>query len=285
MLLPPPLSLHSLFATEMLQMLCAPGHGQWDGIGWDGIQWRSPPWWGLCSALFAGCAHNRSPAGTAQWFPLCSVWKTILCTHRELARRELCSRYREVWDQGLFFSTAGTRARASSFLQVWMVPSGALSSCSGHSLQTQISLPGKGTRSCLHFRADSFGTGEIHPGFPAAEQGWHTSPLDSLQQVILVQFFLCWGPRAERSSPDWVSQGQTRGGQPLPHPADTPLLVQPRMQLTFRAVSAHCWLTTSFSSTRNPMSFLAEQLSVSSPNLLSIWDCPDPSATPCLWPC
>ena len=220
MLLPPPLSLHSLFATEMLQMLCAPGHGQWDGIGWDGIQWRSPPWWGLCSALFAGCAHNRSPAGTAQWFPLCSVWKTILCTHRELARRELCSRYREVWDQGLFFSTAGTRARASSFLQVWMVPSGALSSCSGHSLQTQISLPGKGTRSCLHFRADSFGTGEIHPGFPAAEQGWHTSPLDSLQQVILVQFFLCWGPRAERSSPDWVSQGQTRGDNLFHWPAD-----------------------------------------------------------------
>lgn len=76
--LPPPLSLHSLFAAEMLQMLCALGHGQWDGLGWagmgcNGMQWRSPPWWGLCSALFAGCAHNRSPAGAAQQFPPCSV--------------------------------------------------------------------------------------------------------------------------------------------------------------------------------------------------------------------
>ena len=48
----------------------------------------------------------------------------------------------------------------------------------------------------------------------------------------------------------------------------TPPLVQPRIQLTFRAASIHCWLMCSLLSTRTPKSFSAGLLSMnSSPSL------------------
>ena len=45
-----------------------------------------------------------------------------------------------------------------------------------------------------------------------------------------------------------------------PLPSATPLLVQPRTQLTSQAASTHCWLMSSFLSTRTPKSFSARLL-------------------------
>ena len=69
----------------------------------------------------------------------------------------------------------------------------------------------------------------------------HGPSLDPLQQLhVLV---LC--PQAWMQYCGWV-QGQSRWGTiPLPVCCH-PLLMQPRMQLTFQAASVHCRLTSSF---------------------------------------
>ena len=45
-----------------------------------------------------------------------------------------------------------------------------------------------------------------------------------------------------------LQEGRAEGGNPLPLPAATPLLMQPRMLVAW-APSAHCWLLPSFLST------------------------------------
>jgi len=42
-------------------------------------------------------------------------------------------------------------------------------------------------------------------------------------------------------------KGRVEGDNPLPLPAATPLLMQPRIRLTFWDMSAHSWLKSSFS--------------------------------------
>jgi len=58
-------------------------------------------------------------------------------------------------------------------------------------------------------------------------------------------------------------KGKVEGVNPLPLPAATPLLAQPRILLTFRATIAHCWLISSLLSTRTLKPFSAGLLSQS----------------------
>ena len=63
-------------------------------------------------------------------------------------------------------------------------------------------------------------------------------------------------------------KGKTEGLDHLPAPAATPSLMQPRIPLAFQAARAHCWLISSFSSSRIPKPFSAGVLSIScSPSL------------------
>jgi len=59
-------------------------------------------------------------------------------------------------------------------------------------------------------------------------------------------------------------QGRVEGQNPLPHPAGHPFLMQPRTRLAFWAASAHCQITSSFSSIRTPKSFSTGLLSIPS---------------------
>ena len=67
--------------------------------------------------------------------------------------------------------------------------------------------------------------------------------LDALQQLCLS---CIRGPRPGCNTADGASQGQNRGDNPLPLPAATPLLMQPRILLAFWA--AQWWLMSRFPS-------------------------------------
>ena len=60
----------------------------------------------------------------------------------------------------------------------------------------------------------------------------------------------------------------------------TPLLMEPRILLAFQAASAHCWLMSSFLSTRTPKSFSARLLSrTSSPSFYKYLGLPQPKCS------
>jgi len=77
---------------------------------------------------------------------------------------------------------------------------------------------------------------------------------------------LCWGLQSWTQDARWgLTRAEQRGRITSLALLATLLLMQPRVRLAFQAASASCQLTSSFSFTSTPMSFLAGLLSVSSP--------------------
>ena len=82
---------------------------------------------------------------------------------------------------------------------------------------------------------------------PLASSSWPSSgPVPGVPHLSCIR-----GLRLGLSSPR-PHKGRAERNSPLPSPAATPLLMQPRILLAFQAASTHCWLMFSFSSTRTP---------------------------------
>ncbi|KAK4812348.1 hypothetical protein QYF61_017125 [Mycteria americana] len=108
--------------------------------------------------------------------------------------------------------------------------------------------------------------------------------LDPLQQVHV--FPVLRAPELDTILQVGSHQGRAEGQDHLPRLLATLLWMQPRIRLAFWAVSAHCWLMSSFSPISTPKSFSAGLLSItSSPTCIETEDCPDPGVEPCTWPC
>jgi len=95
------------------------------------------------------------------------------------------------------------------------------------------------------------------------------------------------GLRAECSAPGEVSPEWSRGAESPPLTLTAMLLgMQPRVWFAFWAASTHCWVTLSFSSTStskySPQGYSQPILC---PACTHVWDCLDPDAGPCTWPC
>jgi len=71
-------------------------------------------------------------------------------------------------------------------------------------------------------------------------------PLDPLQQLQILP--VLGAPGLDKVLQMRPHKSKAEGGNPLPLPAATPLLMQPRMLVAW-APSAHCWLLPSFLST------------------------------------
>lgn len=96
--------------------------------------------------------------------------------------------------------------------------------------------------------------------------------LDSLQDVHVLLI-----PRAGCSTPGWVSQEQSRRAESPLALLATLLWMQPRIQVTFWALSTNCWFMSSPSSTCIPKSFSAGLFSIFlSPSLYSYQGLPQP---------
>ena len=113
------------------------------------------------------------------------------------------------------------------------------------------------------FLQHSSSTAELPPWRPTA----HVTSLQvSLMRRLEVSVLQAQGSRAGRRTASGVSPEQSRGGRITSLALLATLLgMQPRIQLAFRAVSAHCWVMLSFSSTSTPNSFLAWLLSIPHP--------------------
>jgi len=75
--------------------------------------------------------------------------------------------------------------------------------------------------------------------------------------------FLCWGLQSWKQGSWGVGVPlEQRGRIPSLNQLNIFLSVQPRIRLAFRAMNAHCWLVSSFSSSSMAKSFLAGLLSI-----------------------
>jgi len=86
---------------------------------------------------------------------------------------------------------------------------------------------------------------------------WASSCSSSEPAPTAPRFFCAGDPKLGCSTAGGASQGRAEGGNPLPLPAATHLLMQPRILLALQAASAHCCLMSSFSSTTTTKSFPA----------------------------
>ena len=86
-------------------------------------------------------------------------------------------------------------------------------------------------------------------------------PLDPLQQVDLFPGLQSW----TQDSRLGLTRAEQRGRITSPDLLAILLLMQPRIWLAFWAVSTHCWVMMSFSSTSTPKSFSSRLLSIHSP--------------------
>jgi len=94
------------------------------------------------------------------------------------------------------------------------------------------------------------------------------------------------GSRAGCRTPTGSHQSRAEGQNHLPRHVPTLLGMQLRVRLAFWAVSAHCWAVLSFSSTSTPCpSRQGCSHTILCPACICAWDCPNPGAGTCTWPC